>query len=118
MAWKIAERSARARVAVGAAYAAYFLALFAQFPRAGRLPGNCDTWYAIAFTDRYPRTSPSPPRPGAPAAASLIRRRTRSPVARRPWRSVPHTGTGRSGPGPAAPWPSSEIEVGERDRVP
>jgi hypothetical protein len=53
MAWKIAERSARARVAVGAAYAAYFLALFAQFPRAGRLPGNCDTWYAIAFTDLY-----------------------------------------------------------------
>jgi hypothetical protein len=53
MAWKIAERSARARVAVGAAYAAYFLALFAQFPRAGRLPGNCDTWYAIAFTNLY-----------------------------------------------------------------
>jgi hypothetical protein len=34
-------------------YAAYFLLLFAQFPRAGRLPGNCDSWYAIAFTNLY-----------------------------------------------------------------
>lgn len=34
-------------------YALYFLALFAQFPLKGRLPGNCDTWYAVAFTDIY-----------------------------------------------------------------
>ena len=36
-----------------AVYAAYFLLLFSQFPRAGRLPGNCDSWYAIAFTNLY-----------------------------------------------------------------
>src|SRR5258705_13700535 len=53
MGWNDAERSARAGVAVGAAYAAYFLLLFAQFPLAGRLPGNCDTWYAISFTNIY-----------------------------------------------------------------
>jgi hypothetical protein len=39
--------------AVAAAYTVLFLALFAQFPRAGRVPGNCDTWYAIAFTNLY-----------------------------------------------------------------
>jgi hypothetical protein len=38
---------------LAAAYTALFLALFAQFPRAGRLPGNCDTWYAVAFTNLY-----------------------------------------------------------------
>jgi len=46
----------RGRLAGGAAaavYAAYFLLLFSQFPRAGRLPGNCDSWYAIAFTNLY-----------------------------------------------------------------
>jgi len=53
MARMVGEKSARAGIAVGAAYAAYFLALFAPFPRSGRLPGNCDTWYAIAFTNLY-----------------------------------------------------------------
>jgi hypothetical protein len=38
---------------LAAAYTALFLAIFAQFPRAGRLPGNCDTWYAVAFTNLY-----------------------------------------------------------------
>ncbi|PYQ12201.1 MAG: hypothetical protein DMF80_18845 [Acidobacteria bacterium] len=40
-------------LAAGGLYLAYFLALFSQFPRAGRLPGNCDTWYAVAFTNLY-----------------------------------------------------------------
>ena len=39
--------------AMAALYAALFLLLFAQFPLAGRLPGNCDTWYAVAFTNLY-----------------------------------------------------------------
>ena len=39
--------------AVAAGYTLFFLALFSQFPLAGRLPGNCDTWYAIAFTNLY-----------------------------------------------------------------
>jgi hypothetical protein len=39
--------------AVAAAFAVFFLLLFSQFPLAGRLPGNCDTWYAIAFTNVY-----------------------------------------------------------------
>jgi hypothetical protein len=34
-------------------FLAFFLLLFAQFPAAGRLPGNCDTWYAVAFTNIY-----------------------------------------------------------------
>jgi hypothetical protein len=43
----------RATVALLAVYLAYFLLLFAQFPLAGRLPGNIDTWYAIAFPNLY-----------------------------------------------------------------
>jgi hypothetical protein len=43
----------RAGAAVAVAYSAFFLALFAQFPLSGRVPGNCDTWYAIAFTNLY-----------------------------------------------------------------
>jgi len=40
-------------VALGAFYALFFLLLFSPFARAGRLPGNCDTWYAVAFTNMY-----------------------------------------------------------------
>ena len=43
----------RTGLVLAAGYTTYFLALFAQFPLAGRLPGNCDTWYAIAFTNLY-----------------------------------------------------------------
>ena len=48
-----APAALRAGGAVAAAYATFFLALFAQFPLSGRVPGNCDTWYAIAFTNLY-----------------------------------------------------------------
>ncbi len=34
-------------------FAAYFLVLFAPLPIAGTIPGNIDTWYAIAFTNVY-----------------------------------------------------------------
>jgi hypothetical protein len=34
-------------------YTLFFLALFSQFAARGRLPGNIDTWYAIAFTNSY-----------------------------------------------------------------
>jgi len=49
------ELRARRRVDAGvaAAFTVFFLLLFSQFPLAGRLPGNCDTWYAIAFTNIY-----------------------------------------------------------------
>ena len=50
---RLAESNVRGWLAVAAVHAAYFLTLFAQFPHAGRLPGNCDTWYAIAFTNLY-----------------------------------------------------------------
>ncbi len=43
----------RTDAVVGAAFTFFFLLLFSQFPLAGRLPGNCDTWYAIAFTNIY-----------------------------------------------------------------
>lgn len=48
-----APAALRTGLALAVGYAAYFLALFAQFPLAGCLPGNCDTWYAIAFTNLY-----------------------------------------------------------------
>jgi hypothetical protein len=48
-----APAALRTGLALAVGYTAYFLALFAQFPLAGRLPGNCDTWYAIAFTNLY-----------------------------------------------------------------
>ena len=40
-------------VVVFVVFAAFFFILFSQFPLAGRLPGNCDNWYAIAFTNIY-----------------------------------------------------------------
>jgi hypothetical protein len=52
MAGKVVEKSPRPGIAAGAIYVAHFL-LFAQFPRAGRLRANRDTWYAIAFTELF-----------------------------------------------------------------
>jgi len=45
--------SLRPHLLVLALYLAWFLLLFSQFPASGRLPGNIDTWYAIAFTNSY-----------------------------------------------------------------
>jgi len=39
-----AVRSPRLALWIGAAYALFFSLLFLQFPLAGALPGNCDTW--------------------------------------------------------------------------
>lgn len=40
-------------LAAGAALLVFFLALFAQFPLQGALPGNCDTLLAIALSNTY-----------------------------------------------------------------
>ena len=38
---------------VTAGFGLFFAALFAQLPLAGRLPGNTDTWFAIALSNTY-----------------------------------------------------------------
>ncbi len=40
-------------VIVTVGFGAFFAVLFAQFPVAGRLPGNADTWFAIALSNTY-----------------------------------------------------------------
>jgi hypothetical protein len=48
-----ATGTAKATLAAGSALGAFFLALFAQFPRQEALPGNCDTLLAIALSNTY-----------------------------------------------------------------
>ncbi len=43
----------RRELLVAGGYILYFALLFLQFPVAGRIPGNCDTWYVITFPNIY-----------------------------------------------------------------
>jgi hypothetical protein len=47
------ERALRVDLWILAGFLVLFLLIFAQFAAQGRLPGNIDTWYAIAFTNAY-----------------------------------------------------------------
>jgi len=47
------HRRFRRRAIVTAGFGLFFAALFAQLPLAGRLPGNTDTWFAIALSNTY-----------------------------------------------------------------
>jgi len=48
-----AHRTSWRCVIVIAGFSLFFAALFAQLPLAGRLPGNTDTWFAIALSNTY-----------------------------------------------------------------
>ncbi len=43
----------RTNTAILLLYVCFFLVLFVQFPLKGTIPGNCDNWFAIAYSNIY-----------------------------------------------------------------